>query len=296
MALDESADALLPLARQQRLDLAAAQHEVTLLEQSLDVTKRYRLLGKVDVGIAGERETDRTKLYGPSLSLQLPIFNQGQGAVARASAMLDERRARVQSLELEIDNTVALGVDRVAATHKIAEDYRAALIPQRETIVARTQEQQNYMLIGVFELLLAKQQEFDAYQGYLEAVRDYWLARVDLMRAVGAHLPSDSTSTESTVGPDEILHPPADESMQHMRHGGTSMPGMDMSGGAHPSDSVPTPKKNGTKPKNAHSHDMSDMPGMKMPASPAPEHKPGDHPKDTESKDSGTHDQHGDAS
>ena len=294
LAHDESTDALVPLAHQQRLDLAAAQQEVTLLEQSLDVTKHYRLLGKVDVGIAGERETDRTKLYGPSLSLQLPIFNQGQGAVARASAMLDESRARVQSLELEIDNTVALGVDRVAATRKIAEDYRAALIPQRETIVARTQEQQNYMLIGVFELLLAKQQEFDAYQGYLEAVRDYWLARVDLMRAVGAHLPSDSTSTESTVGPEEILHPPGDTSMQHMHDGGTSMRGMDMSGGAHPSDSMPTQKKNGAKPKAAHSHDMSDMPGMKMPANPAAEHK-ARKPKDAEPKDNGSHDQHGDA-
>ena len=289
---DESADALVPLAHQQRLDLSAAQHEVTLLEESLDVTKRYRLLGKVDLGVAGERETDRTKLYGPSLSLQLPIFNQGQGAIARASAMLDERHARVQSLELEIDNTVALGVDRVAATRKIAEDYRAALIPQRETIVARTQEQQNYMLIGVFELLLAKQQEFDAYQGYLEAVRDYWLARVDLMRAVGAHLPSDSASTESTVGPDEILHPPADASMQHMHPGGMPMPGMDMSGGAHPSDPAPTPKKK--SPDVAHPHDMSDMPGMKMPANPVLEHKGNTHPKNADTKDSGNHDQHGD--
>jgi cobalt-zinc-cadmium efflux system outer membrane protein len=215
---DEAADVLLPLAHRQRLDLAAALQEVALLQQSLDVTQRYRLLGKVDVGVAGERETDHTKLYGPSLSLQLPIFDQGQAAVARASAQLDQARARVASLELEIDNTVALGVDRVAATRKIAEDYRAALIPQRETIVARTQEQQNYMLVGVFELLLAKQQEFDAYQGYLEAVRDYWLARVDLMRAVGARLPGDSASTESTVGPEEILHPPPDPGMQHMHH------------------------------------------------------------------------------
>jgi len=288
LAQDESSEILKPLAHQQRLDLAAAKQAVTSLEQSLDVTKRYRLLGKVDVGIAGERETDRTKLYGPSLSLQLPIFNQGQGAVTRASAQLDDALARVQSLELEIDNTVALGVDRVAATRKIAEDYRMALIPQRETILARTQEQQNYMLIGVFELLLAKQQEFDAYQGYLEAVRDYWLARVDLMRAVGAHLPSDSASTESTVGPDELLHPPADTSMQHMHHGDTSMPGMDMSGGAHPS----APKKSSTNPKE---HDMNDMPGMKMPANPGPEDKGDTHPKDADRKDSGTHDQHGDA-
>jgi len=153
------------------------------------------------------------------------------------------------------------------------------------------------MLVGVFELLLAKQQEFDAYQGYLEAVRDYWLARVDLMRAVGAQLPSDSASTESTVGPEEILHPPPDASMQHMHHDGTSMPGMDMGSGesaAH-EEHASSKKKDGKSPQEAQPHDMKNMPGMKMPTNPAPEHKADSHPKDADPKDSGTHDQYGDA-
>jgi cobalt-zinc-cadmium efflux system outer membrane protein len=294
LAHDDAAETLLPLARQQRLDLMAARQQVALLEQGLDVTRRYRLLGRVDVGIAGERETDRTKLYGPSLSLQLPIFNQGQGAVVRATAQLDEAHARVRSLELEIDGTVRLGVERVAATRKIAEDYRAALIPQREAIVARTQEHQNYMLVGVFELLLAKQQEFDAYQGYLEAVRDYWLARADLSRAVGAHLPSDGTSTESTVGPDEILHPPPDTSMQHMHHDGMTMPGMSMSTGqeAKPKEHASPKKKDGAKPPQDHTgHDMENMPGMTMPPKPSADDA---HKKDTDSKDGNTPDPHGD--
>ena len=288
LAADESADALLPLAQQQRLDLTAARQEATLREQGVSLTRRYRLLGKVDIGVAGERETDRTKLYGPSLSLQLPIFNQGQGAIARADAQLDDARARVAALELEIDSSVRLGVDRVSATHQIAEDYRAALIPQRETIVARTQEQQNYMLVGVFELLLAKQQEFDAYQGYLEAVRDYWLARVDLMRAVGAQLPSDRTSTESTIGPDEILHPPVDTSMQHAHHDGMSMPGMNMDSGGQPAPKQPHGEN--------HKQDMQNMPGMVMPPK-SPRDKESDKkPDETHSgHDHSTHDQHGGA-
>jgi cobalt-zinc-cadmium efflux system outer membrane protein len=40
-------------------------------------------------------------------------------------------------------------------------------------------------------LIQAKTREFAAYQSYLEAVRDYWLARVELARAVGQPLPSD---------------------------------------------------------------------------------------------------------
>jgi cobalt-zinc-cadmium efflux system outer membrane protein len=296
LAVDDTVDALLPLARGQRLDLDAAQREVALLEQGLDVTRRYRLLGKVDLGIAGERETDRSKLYGPSLSLQLPIFNQGQGAVARASAQLDAARARVRSLDLDIESAVRLGVDRVAATRGIAAEYRAALIPQREAIVARTQEQQNYMLVGVFELMLARQQEFDAYQAYLEAVRDYWLARVDLQRTVGAQLPSDTASTEPTVGPDDILRAAAQPDMQHMHHGdaGASTPGTDRARHAEPSS--PQQKHRAKQPQGHEGHDMHDMrdmPGMAMPPDAAPETPPHGQSRGTPSRDTPADDRHG---
>ena len=48
------------------------------------------------------------------------------------------------------------------------------------------------MLVGVFELLQARRSQLDAYQSYVEAVRDYWLARTDLRRSVGGVLPGES--------------------------------------------------------------------------------------------------------
>jgi cobalt-zinc-cadmium efflux system outer membrane protein len=201
---EDAPDRLLELARAQRLDWAAARREVTLLEESLSTTKRYRWIGSVDVGVAAERDPDtRAKLVGPTLSLQLPIFNQGQGAIARMQGRLDQKRGELDALGINIETGVMLGTERVQAAREIADAYRTELLPQRETVVARSQENLNYMLIGSFELLLAKQQQYDAYQGYLEAVRDYWLAREDLTRTVGARLPSESTVAEPTLSPDE---------------------------------------------------------------------------------------------
>jgi outer membrane protein TolC len=199
---EDSAEELLPFAARERLDVASARREVELLEDALGITEHYRWLGRIDVGLAGERDTDHTRLLGPTLAVQLPVFNQGHGAVTRARALLGDGRARLQALELSVDTAVRLGTQRIQAARAILEDYRSALIPEREAVVARTQENVNYMLSGAFELLLAKQQEYDAYQGYLEAVRDYWLARVDLMRAVGARLPSEGTVGEFTLGPE----------------------------------------------------------------------------------------------
>ena len=48
------------------------------------------------------------------------------------------------------------------------------------------------MLVGVFELLQARRAQLDASQAYLEAVRDYWIARSELKRAVGGKLPDES--------------------------------------------------------------------------------------------------------
>jgi outer membrane protein TolC len=214
---EDAPERLIELARDQRLDWAAARREVTLREAALSTTKRYRWMGNVDVGVAAERDTDRSKLLGPSLSLQLPVFNQGQGAIVRAQALLAEKRGRLQMLEVNIDTAVRSGVERIQAEREIAEEYRSALIPQRETVVARSQENVNFMFIGAFDLLLAKQQQYDAYQGYLEALRDYWLARVDLSRTVGARLPSASTVGALAVGPEDVTTPEPEEEVQPMR-------------------------------------------------------------------------------
>ena len=48
------------------------------------------------------------------------------------------------------------------------------------------------MLVGVFELLQARRTQLDAFQAYLEAVRDYWVARTDLRRSVGGALPGET--------------------------------------------------------------------------------------------------------
>jgi cobalt-zinc-cadmium efflux system outer membrane protein len=188
---DASLDVLQQLAREQRADLDSDRRAVVLLEDALGLTRSYRYLGEVDVGAQYERDTDRARLIGPSLSIQLPIFNQGQAAVLRAESLLDAARAQARAKELEICNAVLTANDGVVAARQRIARLGDETIPLREQIVARTQEQVNYMLVGAFDLIRAKQDEYDAYQLYLEAIRDYWLARIELSRAVGGHLPGD---------------------------------------------------------------------------------------------------------
>lgn len=209
---------LLALAREHNLELLAARRQAEVLADALGLTRTLRWLGDVEVGYERETEASGEHLRGPELSLELPIFNQGQARLAKAQAQLAEALARVRQAEAMTEGGVRTGVEAVAAMREVVRLHREALVPQREAIVAREQERQNFMLVGVFELIQAKVAEYDAYQSYLEAVRDYWLARVELARAVGQRLPSDASASAATPTLDEILGPAEAPPMDHSQH------------------------------------------------------------------------------
>lgn len=173
------------LAVEQRLDLAAAHAELSSVVQALGLTKTYRFLGALEVGINSEREPDRTVVTGPTLRLELPIFNLGQARVARARAQLRQAERRFEALAVDIRSEVRELRDRLIAKRDVARFYHDELLPERIRIVNLTQLHYNAMFTGAFELLAAKQNELNAERGYVEAARDYWTARAELERAVG---------------------------------------------------------------------------------------------------------------
>jgi cobalt-zinc-cadmium efflux system outer membrane protein len=248
------------MANQGNLALLAQAREVDILRDAAGITRKTRLIGDAQIGFERERETDGSKIQGPTASIEIPIFNQGGARVQRAEARYLQARAQLLALQLKTDNAVRLGSERVRVLADIVKTHRDALIPARETIVERSQQEQNFMLIGVFELIQAKTQEYDAYQGYLEAIRDYWLARLDLMRVVGARLPSEQEGTGQTPSVSEILTPRG-IAMDHSGHGAAGagagakpQPMADMPGMDHSSHSAPptTPDPAPTPPAHQH--------------------------------------------
>lgn len=244
------------MANQGNLALLAKAREVDILRDAAGITRKTRLIGDAQIGFERERETDGSKIQGPTASIEIPIFNQGGARVQRAEARYLQARAQLLALQLKTDNAVRLGAERVQVLADIVKTHREALIPARETVVERSQQEQNFMLIGVFELIQAKTQEYEAYQGYLESIRDYWLARLDLMRVVGARLPSEQAASGQTPSVGEILTPRG-IAMDHSRHGAA-----DSGAGAAPQP-------------------MADMPGMDHSAHDAPPALPGPVPPPT---------------
>ena len=185
------------MAIENRLDLAAERKAVEALAQALGITIDWRWVGHVEVGISTERETDRTWVTGPSLAIELPIFNQRQANIARLEAQLRRSQKRLTAQAIEIRSEVRALRNRLIMQRNLVDHYRRTVLPLREQIVALTLKNYNYMLTGAFDLLMAKQQEFEAYQKYLEAIRDYWIIRADMQRSLGGRLPGHMHSRQN---------------------------------------------------------------------------------------------------
>ncbi len=219
---DVPAEGLESLAVSQRLDLAAARQETEALYQSVGLTGLAGVMSDAELGIEGERDIDGgIWSIGPLIALPIPIFDQGQATHASAVAKLRQSEERFAALAVEIRSQVRRARALLHAARARADHYRRVVLPLRHRIVQQTQLEYNGMLVGVFQLLQAKQAEIDAGRAYVETLKDYWLARAELEGAVGGALPgAPFTATEPAATVEPRLMPASQSHSQH-HHGGS---------------------------------------------------------------------------
>lgn len=188
-AEEVSLEKLESFAVEKRLDIAAERRQIQALDEALSLAGTFRWLGFVDVEVRAAKERGERRIsFGPSASIELPVFDQKQAVIARLEASKRAAESRLRALSIEVRSEVRAARARVVTARALVTEYGAVLVPARERIVAFSQQSYDGMLIGVYELLLAKQSELLTYQEHIEALRDYWIARSDLERAVGARL------------------------------------------------------------------------------------------------------------
>jgi cobalt-zinc-cadmium efflux system outer membrane protein len=184
-------DRLESLAITNRLDIGAARREVQAIDSMLSLTSGARWTGLLNVEVQAARLRGSKRIaFGPRASIELPLFDQRQAAVARLESLKRSSEDHLQAMSIDVRSEVSTARSRLLVARDVVDEYRKVLVPQREAVVRLSQEQYDAMLIGVHQLLNAKQAEFATYKEYIEALRDYWIARSDLERAVATRLVS----------------------------------------------------------------------------------------------------------
>jgi outer membrane protein, heavy metal efflux system len=187
------------LAVTQRYDLAASKAELEGMIKALGLEKTFRWIGALDFGMDSERQSDSQTITGPTLRIQLPIFNQGQARIARSQSQLRRSYARFEQLAVSTRSEVRQLRDKMISDHDFAQFYRTGLIPERKQVRDQMQLQYNAMIVSPLDLFTARRQEIEAERGYIDAKRDYWVARAELERAVGGNLSAKARTRQVSL-------------------------------------------------------------------------------------------------
>lgn len=185
-------------ARARRLDLRAAQFDAQAAAQGLRLTRAFALLPDGTIGPTYEREPDGS-FIGGLFSIPLPFLDRGQSRTARSRALLRQSAARHDALVVEIGAEVRQ-LSAVLESARAREAHlRSVVLPFRQLAVTESQKFVNAMQHSIFTLLLVKQAEIDAGAAYIDSLRDYWMTRARLERAIGGTFAPLTTEEQRSV-------------------------------------------------------------------------------------------------
>ena len=102
-----------------------------------------------------------------------------------------------EALANDIRSEARQARDALLAARETAEYLETTLLPQRRLLLRETLLHYNAMQKSNYELLAAKERLLVAERESLEALRDYWIARAELERAIGGGLPAVPPAAEA---------------------------------------------------------------------------------------------------
>lgn len=183
-AYQASPDALIVQAQRQRLDLIRAEQEVEIRKIALQ--KSGRLLNDESTALGIEFEDEGEESFiGPSLSVEVPVFDRKQFKKARARAELIEAERRLEALKHSVETDVRAVHHQVLSRQETALAHQNRLVPSRRIRAALAQERFNSGSIQAAEFLETQVAISEAKLEAIDAAADYWEARVELAKVIG---------------------------------------------------------------------------------------------------------------
>ena len=181
------------IALNQRLDIQAQRLQTTNLAASLGLTRTTRFLNVLDLGYIRNSDSGQPRATGYELSLEIPIFDWGGARVAKAEAIYMQSVNQLAETAVNARSEVRERYLGYRSAYDLARHYRDNIVPLRKQIAEENLLRYNGMLLSVFELLADAREQVTSVNGYINALRDYWVAETDLAAALGGNLPTPAS-------------------------------------------------------------------------------------------------------
>jgi outer membrane protein TolC len=192
------------VAMAQRLDVQAIKLSTESLAKNLGLSKATRFINVLEVGPTRVLEGAKSDPYkkGFELSLEIPIFDWGGAKVAKAESLYMQSVNRLAEAAVNARSEVRESYQGYRVTYDIAKHYRDEIVPIRKRIAEENLLRYNGMLIGVFDLLADARAQITSVNGYIDALRDFWLAKANLDMAMIGKPNMTPTNTSAMMAGD----------------------------------------------------------------------------------------------
>ena len=171
---------------QNRLDLQLMRMRMDELQRHLKLTRSTRFVNVLDVGATRVRQGTSDAPYerGYTITLEVPIFDSGDARVRRSAAIYARAVDRFTQAAVEARSQIRLAYANYRTAFELAKQQRDEVVPQRKAIVQENLLRYNASQISVFELLSSARDQAADVDGYIQRVRDFWIAKSQLDAAL----------------------------------------------------------------------------------------------------------------
>jgi len=187
--------AVVERAHEARLDVRIARTELEAVEREVELELRSRFPG-LNLGFEAERherpsgEKRERSLYGPTLGLELPVFNQNQAGIAAAEYRRVAAMKKLELVEMRVAREISGALDRVRTGSRAVEFYRVELLPQAAAHLQFVVDQFEAGSGSIEYVAEARTRLSDAHRQDIEIRKGFAMALADLEDAVGVPLES----------------------------------------------------------------------------------------------------------
>jgi outer membrane protein TolC len=186
-------------AMDKRLDVLMAKRATEHTAKSLGLIKATRLINVLELGFQNKSVTGEPRASGYEIELELPLFDFGSTRAARAEATYMQAVHRTAQVAIDARSELRESYSAYRTSYDLAKHYRDEVVPLRRRISEENLLRYNGMLIGVFELLADSRDQISSVTGYVEALRDYWIAETNLQTALTGRSPGPGAAPRSSA-------------------------------------------------------------------------------------------------
>jgi len=148
----------------------------------------------------GQRNLERSQiidsLIGPTISLTLPIWHQNQAEIAKARFIAAQKRKDYEALLDIVANSVEASIVAARTADELVHFYKEESLPLARANVESARRAYGAGEQSIVALIDAQRTLITQLRDYVDARRDYAIARAELQRAVGGQMPTTPSTTQ----------------------------------------------------------------------------------------------------